>query len=292
MRRRELVILLVVLACGTMAAAGQYQGTVITRSGDRHTVENLDFQGRDEIEVYVDDVRRLLTFDQIDRLRFAEPGAEKIPVVLHLRSGDWLEAVISTGGARNTPSASSVGGGQATNGFTGTTSLGPFYILMEQIAEIRFAHDGEPERVAIRPATVIDLNGRRFEVDALRYRARTSFDYQQGNQKRTKELARITALEFAGVEGQEIRPVVITFVTGRQARGTVDAGIVRLSGETDAMYRRRVMEVFTGSTPQGPFAMGLHQLKLIRFNAASADNADAVGGERDSGEGGGGDGEP
>jgi hypothetical protein len=290
MRRSEPVILLVVLACVTTAVAGPYQGTVITRSGDRHTVENLDFQGRDEIEVYVDDVRRLLTFDQIDRLRFGELRTEEIPVALHLRSGDHLEAVISTGGARNTPSASSVGGEQVTNRITGTTPLGPFYILLEQIAEIRFAHEGEPESVVIRPATVVDLQGRRFEVDSLRYRGRTSFDYQQDKKKRTKELERITTLEFEHVEGQEIRPVVITFVTGRQARGTVDAGIVRWSGETGAMYRRRVMEVFTGSTPQGSFAMGLHQLKLIRFNAAAADSADTTGGDGDEGDEG--DGEP
>ncbi|MBT7596781.1 MAG: hypothetical protein HN559_17900, partial [Gemmatimonadetes bacterium] len=127
MRRIEPVILLLVLACVTAAAAVPYQGTVITRSGDRHTVANLDFQGRDEIEVYVDDVRRLLTFDQIDRLRFGELRTEEIPVVLHLRSGDQLEAVISTGGGRNTPSASTVGGARGTSGFTGTTQLGPFY---------------------------------------------------------------------------------------------------------------------------------------------------------------------
>ncbi|MBT5055543.1 MAG: hypothetical protein HOM68_03285 [Gemmatimonadetes bacterium] len=283
MRRIEPVILLLVLACVTAAAAVPYQGTVITRSGDRHTVANLDFQGRDEIEVYVDDVRRLLTFDQIDRLRFGELRTEEIPVVLHLRSGDQLEAVISTGGGRNTPSASTVGGARGTSGFTGTTQLGPFYILLEQIAEIRFAHEGKPESVVIRPATVVDLQGRRFEVNSLRYRGRSSFDYQQDNQKRTKEMERITTLEFEDVEGQEIRPVVITFVTGRQTQGTVDAGTVRLSGETDAMYRRRVVEVFTGSTPQGPFAMGLHQLKLIRFNAAAADSA--AGGDGDEGDG-------
>lgn len=280
------VILLVVLACVTTAAAGPYQGTVITRSGDRHTVENLEFEGRDEIEIYVNDVRRLLTFDQIDKLRFGALGTEEIPVVLHLRSGDRLQAIISTGGGRNMPSASSVGGEQSTNRITGTAPLGPFYLLLEQVAEIRFAHEGEPESVMIRPATVVDLQGRRFEVDSLRYRGRTSFDYQKDNQKRTKKLERITTLEFENVEGQEVRPVIITFVTGRQARGTVDAGTVRLSGETDALYRRRVAEVFTGSTPQGPFAMGLHQVKLIRFNAAdTADNADAAGGDGDEGDG-------
>jgi len=47
--------------------------------------------------------------------------------------------------------------------------------------------------------------------------------------------------------------------------GTVDAGIVRLSGETDKSFYDRVNAALTGRTSAGPFSMGMHDIKQIRF---------------------------
>jgi hypothetical protein len=40
---------------------------------------------------------------------------------------------------------------------------------------------------------------------------------------------------------------------------------VRLGGETDRIYQTRVGAAFTGELTEGLFAIGLHDLKLVRF---------------------------
>jgi len=40
---------------------------------------------------------------------------------------------------------------------------------------------------------------------------------------------------------------------------------VRLSGETDKSFYDRVNAALTGRTSAGPFSMGMHDIKQIRF---------------------------
>ena len=47
--------------------------------------------------------------------------------------------------------------------------------------------------------------------------------------------------------------------------GTVEASLVRLSGETDKSYFERVNRAFTGVVGSSPFAIGMHDIKHIRF---------------------------
>ena len=47
--------------------------------------------------------------------------------------------------------------------------------------------------------------------------------------------------------------------------GTVEASLVRLSGETDKSYFERVNQSFTGVMGSTPFAIGMHDIKQIRF---------------------------
>ena len=51
--------------------------------------------------------------------------------------------------------------------------------------------------------------------------------------------------------------------------GTVEASLVRLSGETDKSYFERVNRSFTGVVGSSPFAIGMHDIKHIRFRKDS-----------------------
>jgi hypothetical protein len=56
--------------------------------------------------------------------------------------------------------------------------------------------------------------------------------------------------------------------------GTVAASTVRLSGETDKSYYERVNAALTGNTGSGPFSIGMHHVKQIRFRAQSEEEED------------------
>ncbi len=52
--------------------------------------------------------------------------------------------------------------------------------------------------------------------------------------------------------------------------GTVEASTVRLSGETDKSYFERVNKAFTGKVGSGPFGIGMHAIRHIRFQKDKA----------------------
>ena len=109
---------------------------VVDRYGNQHEVERFTYQGRQEIEVYFSDQRRILSFDLVDRMRFeGEPSDEEQVVSLQMRSGKREKGtVISGGGAA--PHQDAIGGGGSGRRFTGVTSLGPFFILVGDVREV------------------------------------------------------------------------------------------------------------------------------------------------------------
>lgn len=278
------VLLLVALAAavwplGRAYAADGLKATVIDRIGNRHEVEKLTFKNRKEMPYYVGDKRFLVSLEDIDRFRLeGERGDEEQKIVLVLRSGKKINGRVSTGGAGVTPHQDSFGGGQTGNRLSGVTDLGPFFILLSDVKEVILRHDGpaKAERQQVYKATVIDVEGKRYEVSDLRVYDKTRFDYHIGRKKRFKKFAKIAQIEFAEGDGisAEFRPLTITLRTGKTVQGTVDASTVRISGETDRMYFDRVGSAITGRLAGGGvLAMGLHDVKLVRFKWDEADGS-------------------
>ena len=259
------VVLIGTLLCSVTWAA---DAVVVDRYGNQHKVERFTYQGRQDLEVYIDDQRRILSFDLVDRMRFeGEPGDEEQVVSLQMRSGKRERGtVISGGGAA--PHQDAIGGGGSGRRFTGVTSLGPFFILVGDVREVILQHpEGEeiPQELVLG-ATIITLEGKRFEVEDLRFRGKQRLDFFRGRNKRFIPLERVDKIDFddSGA-AEEFRPITATYWNGRTVMGTVDAGIVRLSGETDKSFYDRVNAALTGRTSAGPFSMGMHDIKQIRF---------------------------
>ena len=62
---------LILLWCaGSWAITSQIEATVIDRYGNKHEVKKLLYQGRLELEYYVDGQRRVVAFKNIDKMRF------------------------------------------------------------------------------------------------------------------------------------------------------------------------------------------------------------------------------
>ena len=170
----------------------------------------------------------------------------------------------SSGGA--SPHRSVVSGPAAGGGFAGRSQLGPVAIQLLDVRDLRFHHQDAAQAGLVLEATVVDREGRRFEVGALRFRGRTDFLYEQGRKRRTKALSTIDQIEFTQApRATESRAVAITFRSGKVAHGAVDASTIRVPGETDRLFEQRVHEAFTGNTGGAPFAIGLHQIRLLRF---------------------------
>ena len=265
-------------------AAPNLTATLVDRDGNRYDVTRLRFQDRYELEIYADDVRQLIMLADVDRIQMSgDKGAEELDIVLQLRSGRELKATIYSGSSVS-PHLGTIGPGQSAARFDGLTALGPFSIMLSEVRDVILHHQGEGESEPSIHATVISVSGKLFEVTNLRYRSKTNFVYWQGRAQRSKEMSIISELEFGDTVSGEIRPVTVTFWSGKKAQGTVDASTVRVSGETDRMFERRILSAFTGDTASGPFNMGLKPVKLIRFKkevsegqpTASADAATAT----------------
>lgn len=276
--RSELVIALkfAFVMVGTLfcGATWSADAVVVDRYGNQHKVERFTYQGRQEIEVYLNDQRRILSFDLVDRMRFeGEPSDEEQVVSLQMRSGKREKGtVISGGGAA--PHQDAIGGGGSRRRFTGVTSLGPFFILVGDVREVILQHpEGEaiPQDLVLK-ATIITLEGKRFEVEDLRFRGKQRLDFFRGRNKRFIPLEKVDKIDFddSGAS-EELRPMTATYWNGRTVMGTVDAGIVRLSGETDKSFYDRVNAALTGRTPAGPFSVGMHHIKQIRFKREEGD---------------------
>ncbi|MFT5090389.1 MAG: hypothetical protein ACI8PG_004769 [Planctomycetota bacterium] len=261
--------LLAVICGGEVHAEPTHlMATVIDRYGNQHQVERFAYQGRQEIEVYIGDQRRIMPFPLIDRIRFdGEHGDEEQVVSISMRSGKLQSGTMRGGGAAPHPDA--VGGGSSGRRFTGATKLGPFFILVNDVREIILRHpagEGVPQEQILK-ATIITLEGKRFEVVDLRFRGKQRLDFFRGRNKRFIPLGKVEKIDFddSGA-AEEYRPMTATYWNGRTVMGTVDASTVRLSGETDKSYYERVNAALIGRTRSGLFSMGMHHIKQIRFH--------------------------
>ena len=262
--------------CSVAAQQSAIVATVVDRAGNRHEVSKLTYQGSDDIEIYVGNQRRILKMQDLDRLTMrGDKNDEEQEVAITLRTGEAIKATIFSGGSGSSPHQDSFGGGSVMQRFGGVTELGPFLILMSEVSDVLFLHsDPAKPQVEIK-ATVINEAGERFEVSNLRYRGKRRFEYFQGRKLRSKEMERISRLDFAkAAAGTESRTVTVTFRTGRTTQGTVDASTVRLAGETNRIYEKRVGSAFTGNSVTGDFGIGLHDVKLIRFHDESEEMQD------------------
>jgi hypothetical protein len=270
---RPSVGLPILLAALCFASAGwpvssPFQAVLVDLEGNRHEVTQFTYHSRTEFEYYVGSERRVVPFQEIDRIRFdGEPGAEEQEVLVSLRSGRQERGIFATG-AGITPHQDAEGGGGEVAGFSGNTSLGPFFRRAGQVREVILRHpDGEglvPERVL--KATVVTEDGNRFEVDGLRCRGGFRFDYRIGQRERFADLFKVARIDFdEGHLEDEWRPATITFWSGKKVVGEVDAGTVRLAGETDKAYYDRVSAALTGNTSVGIFSVGMRAVRQIRF---------------------------
>ena len=252
----------------TVSAQGfGINAAIVDRSGNRHEVRRLNYQGSDEFEIYIGNQRRILKMHDIDRLTIrGDKNDEEQSVVVSLRTGEVINATLLSGGG-SSPHMDSIGGGTVMQRFEGVTELGPFLIRLTEVGDIIFRHQQPAEQNVPMNATVITESGERFEVTNLRYRGNKKFEYSQGLKSRSKDMARISRLDFSeAAAGVESRTVTITFRSGRTVQGTVDASTVRLAGETDRIYAERVGSAFTGRSEIRPFAIGLNEVKLVRFD--------------------------
>ena len=252
------------------AAEAPLRATIVDRMGNQHQVNKLTYQGRTEIEYFVNEQPRTAQLADIARLRLAgEREDEEVPLTLVWRNGASETGRIFTGGSGIAPHQDALGSGQVSNRLSGVTELGPFFILLSDVSEVVFSHPDSvaPAKEPRLKATVIDLEGRRFEVSRLRYRGQFRLDFTQGRKQRSIDLAKISRIEFTEERdpGVEFRTVILTLWSGKSLQGTVDASTVRLGGETDRIYATRVGAALTGELADGPFSIGLQDLKLVRF---------------------------
>lgn len=251
-------------------ADSQLRATIVDRMGNQHQVSKLSYQSRTELDYFVDDQPRTAQLVDIARFRLeGEREDEEQQISITWRNGGTETGRIFTGGSGIAPHQDALGSGQVSNRLSGVTELGPFFILLSDVREVIFSHADSPapaKELKLK-ATVIDLEGRRFEVHQLRYRGQLRLDFAQGRKQRSIDLAKISRIEFTEERdpGTEFRSFILTFWSGKSLQGTVDASTVRLGGETDRIYQTRVGAAFTGALAEGPFAIGLHDLKLIRF---------------------------
>jgi hypothetical protein len=265
------VVLASLWSAGAWGGESQLKATVVDRMGNQHQVGKLSYQGRTELEYSVDDQPRTVQLADIARFRLdGEREDEEQQISIVWRNGATETGRLFTGGSGIAPHQDALGSGQVSNRLSGVTELGPFFILLSDVREVIFSH---PDSLApsVEPklkATIVDLEGRRFEVHRLRYRGQLRLDFTQGRKQRSIDLAKIARIEFSEERdpGTEFRSFVLTFWSGKSLQGTVDASTVRLGGETDRIYQTRVGAAFTGElADRGPFAIGLHDLKLVRF---------------------------
>ncbi|MBT4976269.1 MAG: hypothetical protein HOL51_07810 [Gemmatimonadetes bacterium] len=262
------VVLAVLWASASWAITSPLKATIIDRYGNQHQVDKFTFQGRQDLEIYIQDQRKLMPLEKVARLRFeGERGDEEQRIVLVLRNGSEEKAVMQTGSS-SSPHQDAVGGGSSGRRFAGVTTLGPFSILASDVREIVLRHPvGElPPADKILKASIITTEGKRFEVEDLLFRGKQRLDFFRGRNKRFIPLAKVERIDFQdGAIGEEFRPITATYWTGKTVMGTVEASTVRLSGETDRSYFERVNKAFTGESGSGPFGIGMHAVRHIRF---------------------------
>ena len=261
-----------------VAQNSRLEATVVDRSGNRHEVSRVAIQNRNDIEVYVGDRRRLLMLQDIERFRLeGDPNDEEQAVAITMRTGQTLKGEIITGGGTSPHQDTFGGGGLVQLNLSGVTDLGPILIMLSDISEVILRHADAAKQQRRIAATVINQDGERFEVTDLVYRGKRRFDYAQGLKLKSKDMARMSRLEFEETSaGTESRTVTITFRSGKSVQGSVDASTVRLAGESHRQYADRIGSAFTGQSRIQPFSIGLHDIKLIRFHDEETEEGEGV----------------
>ena len=195
------------------AGPSPLKATIIDRYGNQHEVDKFTFQGRQDLEIYVQGQRRLVALNRVAKLRFeGERGDEEQRVVLSLRNGGEEHGMIVTGGS-SSPHQDAVGGGSSGRRFAGVTDLGPFFILASDVREVILRHPlGEaPREDRVLKATTITLEGKRYEVENLRFRGKQRLDFYRGRNKRFIPLAKVERIDFQdGAAADEFRPLTAT----------------------------------------------------------------------------------
>ena len=257
--------------------AADIEATVIDRQGVRHEVRKLEIRGSTILEYYVSGRRRRMDMVRIERIHIGGTAQDQeAPLTVTLRTGR-VEAgtIIINGGS--SPHDDVVGGGQISDRLTGSTSLGPLFVPLSDVRDILFLHDEDeplvPDEVS---GSIIDQRGRRFAVSDIRYRGDEAFRFQQGRKRTRVALRHLSRLEFGDSPGGEMRPVKLTYRTGKVIQGEVDASTVRLAGEGDHVYRTRVDSAFTGISPAGAaFGIGLKTVMLVLIDHATEEETEA-----------------
>ena len=284
MAARALLLAAGLLALGAVPSAADVAATLIDRQGNRFEMTKFRVRGQSSLAYYLDGARQEVPLREIDRFRFrGGPREERQAVVVHMRSGKVERGtfVIATG----TPNVEALGGGAPPESASGSTRLGPFTILLRDVAEVVLHHPDGGRPVAPKPplrASVVNERGRRFEVQNLRYRGQREFAFQQGRRQRSLDMSKIKRIEFTEA-AVETRPIVISLRSGKTIYATVDASTVRLSGERDLHYHTRVDSAFTGYAGSSRFAIGLQDVRLLLLHGqAAADSAAAAGADAEA----------
>ena len=204
-------------------------------------------------------------------------GDERQRVIITLQGGRVESGTMVTD-VNVAPAQNAVGGSKASLRFSGNTEVGPFSISVSDVREMILEDSGKmppPER-ELR-ATVITVDGKRFDLTRVECRGTRRLDYREGRRRRFVDLSKVAQIDFAeGSANEEQRPVTITYWTGKTVQGTVEASRVRLSGETDRAFYERVNAAWTGKTSLGGgFSVGMHAIKQIRFKRTGSDGAAA-----------------
>ena len=275
--------LLVTAVLGSAAASTaqtNIKATLIDRRGNSYNVSKFAFKDRNDIEYYVGDLRRVKPLAKIERLLLGgERNDEEKPITVFLRDGETEKGTILTGSGSAPRTQDSFYGGSSEISFTGVSDYGPFIMRLNEVREVKFRHAtkiaaAKPESLNV---ILVTGEGKRFDLDELRYMGRRSITFEQGGVRRSIAMDKIDRIDFTVSRAlEERRPVTIQLRSGRTLQGTVEISMVRLPGETDKNYYTRQNEVFTGNSRRfGPFAIGLQKVKLIRFQRTALDSATA-----------------
>ena len=263
----RLVLCAVLLVAGVVTVqAADIEATVVDRKGVRYAVRKLEIRGSTTLEYYVSGKRRRMDMARIERIHIAGTAQnQEAPVTVTLRTGRIEEGTIIINAGSSPDNDIAAGGSHVSDQLTGSTSLGPLFVPLSDVRDVFFVHDeNEPIVPDAVTGSIVDERGRRFAVSDIRHRGDEAFRFQQGRKKRRVALRHVSRLEFGDSPGGEMRPVKITYRTGRVVQGEVDASTVRMAGEGDHVYRTRVDSAFTGISPSGvTYGIGLKTVMLV-----------------------------
>lgn len=277
-RYRVLFAMLVLGGSADSLRAADIVGIVVDRTGSRHQVRDLEIRGSTTLEYYVSGRRRQMQMARIERLHIGgTPQDQEAPVTVTMRTGlvEKGTMIINAGSSLSDDAGSA---SHVSDRLTGKTNLGPLFLPLTDVQEVLFQHSKDaplvPDMVS---GSIVDERGRRFVVSDIRYRGDDAFRFKQGRKKKRVALRHVSRLEFGDSPGGELRPVTITYQTGRVVQGQVDASTVRLSGEVDHVYRTRTDSAFTGVRSEGGmFGIGLKRVKLVLVKAPAEETDEAT----------------